>query len=117
MIARSAYTQLRCSPAWLALTSAAMLVAFVAPPVIVVIGTGAARILAALAWIGMAAAFLPTLRFYRVSPLWGVALPAIAAAYLFCTLDSAWLHLRGRGGEWKGRLGAHALPPASRSRH
>ena len=116
MIARCAYTQLRCSPAWLVLASAAMLVAFVAPPVIVVIGDRAGRILAVLAWMGMAVAFFPTLRFYRVSPWWGVALPAIAAAYLFCTLDSAWLHARGRGGEWKGRLRAHAVSPTSGSR-
>jgi hopene-associated glycosyltransferase HpnB len=116
MIARCAYTQLRCSPAWLAVTSAAMLVVFVAPPVIVLSGDGAARFLAALAWVGMACAFVPTLRFYRVSTWWGIALPAIAATYLLLTLESAWLHLRGRGGEWKGRIRGRDLRPASRSR-
>jgi len=30
----------------------------------------------------MALAFQPILRFYRVSPLWGLALPAIAAIYM-----------------------------------
>jgi hopene-associated glycosyltransferase HpnB len=117
MIVRSAYTQLRCSPAWLAATSAALLVVFVAPPVIVLFGDGMARFLGALAWIGIAGAFLPTLRFYRVSSWWGVALPAVAAAYLLLTVESAWLHLRGRGGEWKGRLRPRALHPASRSRN
>ena len=46
----------------------------------------------------------PTLRFYSVSPWWGLALPAIAGAYLVFTLDSAWQHWHGRGGEWKGRV-------------
>jgi len=38
--------------------------------------------------------------------LWAPALPAIATAYLLFTLDSAWQHLRGRGGMWKGRAQA-----------
>jgi len=54
----------------------------------------------------MALAFQPMLRFYRVSPLWGLALPAIAALYLAFTLDSAYQHWRGRGGLWKGRVQA-----------
>jgi hypothetical protein len=54
----------------------------------------------------MAAAFQPMLRFYRLSPLWGVAFPAIAAAYVTFTLLSAIQHWRGRGGMWKGRAPA-----------
>jgi hypothetical protein len=54
----------------------------------------------------MAIAFQPMLRFYQVSSLWGVALPAIAAFYLAFTLDSAYQHWRGRGGLWKGRVQA-----------
>ena len=55
----------------------------------------------------MAYAFQPTLRFYRQSPAWGLALPAIAAAYMAFTLDSAYQHARGRGGMWKGRAQAN----------
>jgi len=55
----------------------------------------------------MALAFQPISRFYRVSPLWGVALPAIAATYMAFTLDSAYQHARGRGGMWKGRAQAN----------
>jgi hypothetical protein len=58
----------------------------------------------------MALAVQPTLRFYRVSPLWGPALPAIAFLYMLFTLDSAWASARGRGGLWKGRV--HASPPS-----
>ena len=68
--------------------------------------TSGAKILGIAAWLLMAVAFQPILRFYRVSPLWGLALPAIAATYMAFTLDSAYQHARGRGGMWKGRAQA-----------
>jgi hypothetical protein len=34
------------------------------------------------------------------------ALPGVAACYTWFTVESAWRHLRGRGGEWKGRFQA-----------
>jgi hopene-associated glycosyltransferase HpnB len=108
MIVRCAFTQLHRSVALLACTTVAMVVVFVAPPVIVLLGAGAARMLAALAWASMALAFQPTLRRHRLAPWWGIALPAIAACYVMLTLDSAYLHMRGRGGEWKGRMPADA---------
>jgi hypothetical protein len=52
----------------------------------------------------MVLAYLPTLRFYGLSPLWGLALPAVAAIYTAFTVDSAVQHWQGRGGAWKGRL-------------
>jgi hypothetical protein len=54
----------------------------------------------------MAIAFQPTLRLYRLSPLWGLALPGIAIAYMLFTIDSARQFARGRGGLWKGRVQA-----------
>jgi hopene-associated glycosyltransferase HpnB len=104
MIVRSAYAQLRFSPALLALTVLGLLLTFVAPAALALLGNGAPRLLGALAFAAMALAFQPMLRFYRVSPLWGLALPAIAIAYLLFTLDSAWQAARGRAGLWKGRV-------------
>jgi hypothetical protein len=52
--------------------------------------------------------YQPILRFYRRSPLWGLALPLIALAYMAFTLDSVYQHGRGRGGLWKGRVQAQA---------
>jgi hypothetical protein len=104
MIARSAYAQLRYSPWGLVAVTVAMIVTFVAPPLLAIFARGAPQLLGALAWAAMAIAFQPTLRFYRVSPCWGLALPAIAGAYLAFTWDSAWQNLRGKGGEWKGRI-------------
>jgi hopene-associated glycosyltransferase HpnB len=109
MVARSAYAQLRYSPVLLLGTTVAMTLVYLAPPAIALSGTGAAKAVAIAAWGAMALALQPILRFYRRSPLWGLALPAIAAAYLAFTFDSAYQHWRGRGGMWKGR--ARGLQP------
>jgi hopene-associated glycosyltransferase HpnB len=106
MVSRSAYDQLRYSPLLLIGTIAGLALTFLAPPLLALLGSGAAQALGLAAWGLMAIAFQPTLRFYQVSPLWGAALPAIAAFYLAFTLDSAYQHLRGRGGLWKGRIQA-----------
>jgi hopene-associated glycosyltransferase HpnB len=108
MIVRCAFTQLNLSVGWLACTTAAMIVVFVVPPVVALLGEGVARVLAALAWACMALAYQPMLRFYRLSPWRGLALPAIAGCYLMLTLDSAVQHMRGRGGQWKGRTAPEA---------
>jgi hopene-associated glycosyltransferase HpnB len=108
MIVRSAYTELRQSPARLAFVAVSMLIVFVAPPLFALLGSGVARALGFVAWAAMALAFVPMLVLYGRAPAWGLALPAIAAAYLAMTLESAYAHLRGRGGAWKGRI-AHAM--------
>ena len=105
MIARTAFTELRLSMWRLAATVAAMLVVFVSPPVFALTSADPlVRALGAIAWGCMTLAFVPMLRFYRRSPAWALALPAIAAAYIGLTIDSAFQHLRGRGGQWKGRV-------------
>ena len=108
MISRSAYAQLRYSPLLLAGTVAGLALVYLAPPAFAILAHGMARIAGIAAWTLMAIAFQPMLRFYRRSPLWGVALPVIAAFYAGCTLLSAWQHARGRGGMWKGRAQAAA---------
>jgi hypothetical protein len=108
MISRSAYAQLRYSPLLLAATTASMAVTFIAPPLLAMFATGSPRFLGLIAWLAMALSYIPTLRFYRLSPAWSVALPAIASLYLFYTLNSAYQYLRGRGGQWKGRVQADA---------
>ena len=106
MVARSAYDQLGYSPLLLIATVAGLGLTFLAPPLFALFGSGVSRALGFFAWALMVLALQPTLRFYRVSPLWGLALPAIAAFYLAFTLDSAYQHVRGRGGMWKGRVQA-----------
>jgi hopene-associated glycosyltransferase HpnB len=110
MVVRCAYAQLGFSPWWLAAAIVAMIVTYLAPPALALLGSGAAQALGALAWALMALAFQPTLRLYAVSPWWGLVLPVIAATYVVFTLDSAYQHWRGRGGEWKGRIHRRTSP-------
>jgi hopene-associated glycosyltransferase HpnB len=107
MVSRTAYAQLQYSPLILFGTVAGLAVTYLFPVLLAVFASGLAQILGLAAWSLMALAFQPILRFYRVSPLWGVALPAIAATYMAFTLDSAYQHARGRGGMWKGRAQAN----------
>lgn len=103
MVARTAYAQLGYSPALLAGTVAGLVLVYLAPPLLAVFGENrAARLGGALAWAAMALAYAPTLRRFGLSPLRAAALPAVAAAFLLFTLDSALAERRGRGGMWKG---------------
>jgi hopene-associated glycosyltransferase HpnB len=104
MVARSAYAQLRYSPLLLAATVAGMALVYLAPVILALFGHGPAQALGLLAWALMTVAFLPILRFYRLSPLWGPFLPLIALAYMAFTVDSAYQYARKRGGLWKGRV-------------
>jgi hypothetical protein len=108
MVARSAYTQLRHSPPLLAATVLGLVLLYAMPPVAAVTGgIGRSPLVAGLgclAWAIMALTYVPTLRFYRLSPLRAPMLPLVAMVYAVMTLDSARRHLSGRGGAWKGRF-------------
>ena len=80
---------------------------YLVPTFMTLFGHGLAQLLGALTWALMAISFQPILRFYRLSPLWGVALPAISFLFMLYTLDSAYQYWRGRGGSWKGRIQAN----------
>jgi len=120
MVARSAYTQLNYSLAMTAVAVTSLAWLYVLPPVAAIAGlallaSGADPATAGwlagaglAGWLLMAVSYIPILRLYRLSPLRGPSLPFIAAMYAAMTADSARRHLRGRGGEWKGRT----IPPA-----
>jgi hopene-associated glycosyltransferase HpnB len=114
MIARSAYTQLRYSPAFLAGTITGLLWLYALPPAalagglawLAAGGPAAAWVLAALGlagWAVMSVSYLPMLRLYRLSPARALSLPLIALLYAAMTADSARRYYAGRGGMWKGR--------------
>jgi len=107
MISRSAYAQLGYSPLALLGTTAGLALTFLAAPLLALFTDGPTRVIGMATWALMALAFQPTLRFYRLSPLWGLALPAIALLYMLYTLDSAYQYSVGRGGSWKGRVQAN----------
>jgi len=106
MVARSAYAQLGYSPLALIGTIAGMTLSYLVPPFMALFASGWAQLFGVIAWALMAIAFQPTLRFYRLSPLWGLALPAITFLFMLYTLDSAYQYAAGKGGSWKGRVQA-----------
>jgi hopene-associated glycosyltransferase HpnB len=108
MVSRSAYAQLGYSPFFLAVAILGMAVTFLAPPLLALFAPGVPRFVGLAAWLAMAASFQPTLRLYRLSPLWGIALPGIAFLYAYYTLDSAYQYAWRRGGQWKGRMHVNA---------
>jgi hopene-associated glycosyltransferase HpnB len=103
MIARTAFNQLRHS-AWLLLgTVLGMLLVFVLPLVLLASRSALLVTIGGAAYLLMSAAYLPMVRFYRLSPLWALTLPFSAAFYVVATIHSAVMYWSGRGGEWKGR--------------
>jgi hopene-associated glycosyltransferase HpnB len=103
MVTRTAYTQLRYSPLLLALCAALLAAAFWLPVASLFAPLVAAKWLAAIALTAMAAAYLPMLLFYRLSPLWALLLPLTGTLYLAMTLDSARRYSLGRRSSWRGR--------------
>jgi hopene-associated glycosyltransferase HpnB len=103
MIARTAFTQLRYSTMLLLGTLLGLLVTYLAPVALLFAHDHLARILALAAWLLMSATFLPTIRFYRLAPLWAPLLPFAALFYAHATWLSAVRYWLNRGAQWKGR--------------
>lgn len=111
MVARTAFTQLGYSWLLLGAVVALMLLVFVAPWIGVFAGPGlAGKALGGVAILAMAAAYWPTVRFYRLSPLRVLSLSVAALFYLAMTLESALNYARGSRAEWKGRKYAARSP-------
>jgi hopene-associated glycosyltransferase HpnB len=101
MVARTAYTQLRYSIALLMACTFIMLLLYWWPLYALLIEQ--ASIINLLSILLMCILYLPTLRFYRFSPLWSFTLPLISALYLLMTWTSATRYWRGERSRWKGR--------------
>jgi hypothetical protein len=106
LIARTAFTQLRYSALILAGTLAGMFLTYVAPVLLLFAHDPTARALGFVAWLLMTLSFLPTVRFYRLSPLWAPLMPLTAVFYTYVTWLSAVRYWMGKGGLWKGRAQA-----------
>ncbi|MFT8676046.1 MAG: glycosyltransferase [Acetobacter sp.] len=115
MIARTAYVQLRFSPILLVLTVLGMVLVWLAPAMLALFAHGPARWIGAATWLVSIGSFVPTLRRFRLSPLWAVALPLIAVFYTAATIGSAVNHHRGRGVVWKNRAYTQAIPHDGRT--
>jgi hopene-associated glycosyltransferase HpnB len=104
MVARTAFFQLRYSAVLLAGTTAMMLTVFWLPVSGLFFPTASAKIISACALAALILSYLPTLKFYKLSGGWAVALPLIAALYLAMTWSSAIRFWVGAGSPWKGRF-------------
>lgn len=103
MIARTAYVQLHYSPLLLLGTVLGMLLVWITPLLCALFGRGGTRWVGMLAWLMSLVSYMPTLRRFRLSPLWALLLPAVAVFYTAATIGSAVDHHRGRGVRWKNR--------------
>ena len=108
LIARAAFTQLNYSPLLLLGTVVGMIVTYLVPVALAFHTQPMVWRTSLAAWALMTITYLPTVRFYRLSPLWAPVLPAAAAFYSYATCLSAVRYWLGRGGLWKGRAQAPA---------
>jgi hopene-associated glycosyltransferase HpnB len=103
MITRTAYTQLRYSPALLALTLLGLTVVWLAPAAAILFMRGWPFTFGLVAFGLSVISYLPTLARYGRNRLWALALPLIALFYMAATLGSALNYWRGQGARWKSR--------------
>lgn len=108
MVARTAFTQLNYSPLLLVGTVVGMILVYLVPSLGIILGVifgyWDVIFIALLARLLMYLVYLPTIKFYQCSPIYALSLPAVALLYTLMTIDSAWRHWQGRGGNWKGRV-------------
>lgn len=103
MISRTAFAQLRHSYLLLAATLLGLFLTYVLPALLLFTGDPALVCLGLGALLLTSLCYLPTVRFYGLSPFWSLCLPAVAVFYAGATVHSALQHARGIGGMWKGR--------------
>ncbi len=108
MVARTAFTQLNYSPLLLLGTLIGMSLIYLAVPVSFILGLWLKNyiivVISLIIWLLMSISYFPTIKLYKISPLWSLNLPLIAFLYNLMTIDSALRHWQGKGGAWKGRV-------------
>jgi len=103
MVARTAFTQLHYSVAWLLLCTLLMVIGYLAPVVALLAGDTHTQLLGTLALVLISWSFLPTIRFYNLPLGWVVTLPLAAGLFLAMTWTSAYRYFRGERSRWKNR--------------
>jgi hopene-associated glycosyltransferase HpnB len=103
VIARTAFTQLHHSALFLAAMLVGLFLTDLLGWVELFATDNGPRLLGAAAVTLMTISFIPTVRHFRLSPLWALTLPIAAIFYAYATFVSAIRFWLGRGGQWKGR--------------
>jgi len=104
MVSRTAFRQLNHSSLLLVGTIAGMLIAYLAPPLLLLTRSGPTMLMGAAAWTAMTVTYLKMVRYYLLNPAWALTLPLAGLFYLGATIHSAVKYWNGRGGHWKGRV-------------
>lgn len=114
MISRTAFTLLRHSPLRLAGALFGMFLTYLLPPIIILSFKPAAMLCGAAAWGLMGIAAAPIYRHYRLCPVRGFLMPAVALFYSGAVIHSAIQYWRGKGAFWKGRVQDLGAPQQQR---
>jgi hopene-associated glycosyltransferase HpnB len=104
MVSRTAFAQLRHSYLLLAATLVGLFLTYLLPAGLLLTGYPPLVYWGLGALLLMSICYLPMVRFYGLSPLWSLCLPAIALFYAGAVIHSAVQYSRGSGGKWKGRV-------------
>ena len=104
MVARTAFTQLYYSIVLLLVCTVTMLLMYALPIIGLLFFQNVVQLLSFFSVLLMIIVYLPTLRFYSLSPFWSFAMPVIAGLYLLMTWTSAIRYWKGERSRWKGRV-------------
>ncbi len=103
MVARTAFHQLHYSISLLLLVTGVMILMF-GMPVVGLFFPSITAVMASLCGLYfMMLAYIPTLKFYRLSWKWAFLMPVIGMLFLTMTWTSAIRYWQGKGARWKGR--------------
>lgn len=103
MVARTAYTQLCYSPLLLMLCTVLMIAAFIIPVIALFQADWMITMAGLAAILLQVVAYIPTLRYYDMSPIYALSLPVAGTLYLLMTWSSAYRYYFSKGANWKGR--------------
>lgn len=110
MVARTAFTQLHYSVTLLCLCTILLLLGFIQPIVAVFSDDATVALLGTASLLAIAAAYFPTIRYYRLNPWWVATLPVAACLFLAMTWTSAKRYWSGERSRWKNRSYTRVLP-------
>ena len=103
MVSRTAFHQLKYSLSLLLIVTIIFVTIYALPWLGLFSSSTFGQASSALSLAIMMAMYFPILRYYRLSPLWCLAVPLIALMYLAMTWSSAIAHWTGGGKGWRGR--------------
>ncbi|MTF39084.1 glycosyltransferase [Cyanobacterium aponinum] len=108
MVARTAFTQLNYSTLLLIGTILGMFITYLISPIAFLYSLYTLNIplliISLITLLLMALSYYPTVKLYQLPIFYSFCLSAIAFLYTLMTIDSAFRHWQGKGGQWKGRV-------------